>query len=569
MSTPVPVRLLILEDNPVDVELLLHDLRRAGFELEYELVASEGDYSAKLNESFELILADYSLPHFDAPAALRLLQQRHLDIPFIIVSGTVGEEQAVALIKQGATDYLLKDRLGRLGIAVTQALEAKRLRDEQQQSQVALRASEERFRALVQHSTDVITILAADMTVLYESPSLEKVMGYRPEAVQGLNITDVIHPDDLPLIVERMSTILEQPATTFSVEVRLRHADGSWRLQEAAVTNLLDHPAIHGIVVNSRDITERKQTEAQLATQAKLLDQLSDSIIKLDIHGIIEFWNRGSERLYGWSAEEVTGKLLADVIQTQVVNDTMENAVRRVLDTGGWNGEYVQTRKDGTSLPVLNATTLLRDGHGNPVGYVGINRDITERKRATEAILESEARFRAVFEHSPLGKSLTAPNGKLLQVNQAFAALLGYSIDEMQQIDFTQITYPQDVAESRECVRRLLANEQRQYRMEKRYVHKNGRLIWTDVNTALLRDATGSPLYFMTSVADITEHKRAEQALHQYNRRIEILHSIDRGILTAQSPQKIAEMIAQSLTELIHYDAIRIIGISSSENPLP
>ncbi|MEO8397994.1 MAG: PAS domain S-box protein, partial [Chloroflexota bacterium] len=275
---------------------------------------------------------------------------------------------------------------------------------ERKRAQKALQESEERFRALVQHSTDVITILAADMTVLYESPSLEKVMGYRPDAVQGLNIADVIHPDDLPLIMEKMSTILDQPAATFAVEVRLRHADGSWRLQEATVTNLLDHPAIRGIVVNSRDITERKQTEAQLATQAKLLDQVSDSIIKLDIHGIIEFWNRGSERLYGWSAEEVTGKLLAEFIQTQVVNDTMENVVRRVLETGGWNGEYVQTRKDGTSLPVLNATTLLRDGHGNLVGYVGINRDITERKQADQQALElRNERQRAQVLHQFIG----------------------------------------------------------------------------------------------------------------------------------------------------------------------
>jgi PAS domain S-box-containing protein len=149
--------------------------------------------------------------------------------------------------------------------------------------------------------------------------------------------------------------------------------------------------------------------------------------------------------------------------------------------------------------------------------------DMAERKRAEQALRESEERFRVVFERSPLGKSLTAPDGALLQINQAFADLLGYTVAEMQQLNFAEVTHPEDLAGSQEIVRCLLANEQSNYRMQKRYIHKNGKLIWTEVNTTLLRDPDGKPLYFITSIADINERVQAEEELRKYHERLEDL----------------------------------------------
>lgn len=118
------LHVLMLEDNLADAELLLQELRRAGFEPDAQCVATQRDYLSSLDPSFDLILADYNLPQFDALRALGHLQVRQLDIPFIVVTGSF-EEHAVECIKQGATDYLLKDRLARLGTAVTHALEQK------------------------------------------------------------------------------------------------------------------------------------------------------------------------------------------------------------------------------------------------------------------------------------------------------------------------------------------------------------------------------------------------------------------------------------------------------------
>lgn len=139
---PTPLRVLILEDRPTDTELILHELRRAEFDPEWQRVETEEEYLAALHPALDIILSDYSLPQFDGLRALRLLRARGLDLPFILISGTIGEEVAVECIKQGAADYLLKDRLTRLGTAVTHALHEKKLRDEKQQADLALRQRE-------------------------------------------------------------------------------------------------------------------------------------------------------------------------------------------------------------------------------------------------------------------------------------------------------------------------------------------------------------------------------------------------------------------------------------------
>jgi len=133
-----PLRVLLLEDRPEDAELALHELRRAGFAPEWTRVETEADYLARLDPALDLVLADYHLPAFDAPRALELLRARGVDVPFIVLSGTVDDQAALACICQGAADYLLKDRLARLGPAVTQALEAKRLRTAQERLQAQL-----------------------------------------------------------------------------------------------------------------------------------------------------------------------------------------------------------------------------------------------------------------------------------------------------------------------------------------------------------------------------------------------------------------------------------------------
>src|SRR5437764_14937039 len=182
---PTPLHVLILEDSPADVELLLHELRRAGFEPLWQHVATEPAFLAGLAPPPDIILADYALPQFDALRALRDVQERAPDVPLIVVTGAISDEAAVACLKQGAADYLLKDRLGRLGEAVRHALAARDLRLQHRGAHEALPASEERFRALSEHASDLVGILDAAGPYLYASPSHPRILGYPPTDLQG------------------------------------------------------------------------------------------------------------------------------------------------------------------------------------------------------------------------------------------------------------------------------------------------------------------------------------------------------------------------------------------------
>jgi DNA-binding NtrC family response regulator len=165
-----PLKALILEDLQADAELMLHELRRAGFDPNWKRVQSEGEFLANLAPDVDVILADYHLPMFDATRALELLQQRALDIPFIVVSGTITEESAVECMKRGASDYLLKDRLARLGPAVIRALEDRCVREGKRQV-------EERYRWVSENIMDAVFLLDLEGHVVFTNRRGEELTG--------------------------------------------------------------------------------------------------------------------------------------------------------------------------------------------------------------------------------------------------------------------------------------------------------------------------------------------------------------------------------------------------------
>ncbi len=265
-----PIRVLFLEDQMADVELMLYELHRADLEPEWRRAETEAEYLACLEDSPDIILADYTLPQFDGLRAIQLLRQKGLDIPLIIVTGSISEEVAVACIKQGAADYLLKDRLTRLGTAVVQALEQRRLRREKWRAEEALRKSERRFRSLIENISDLLVALRPDGAIHYASPSCERLLGYAPEALTGKNLLDLVHPDDRPAVWERVLRLAPPDVVLGPVEVRLCGRDDTWHTLETTGRNLLDDPAIGGIILSLRDISDRKMLEAQLRQVQKM-----------------------------------------------------------------------------------------------------------------------------------------------------------------------------------------------------------------------------------------------------------------------------------------------------------
>lgn len=186
-----PLRVLIVEDQILDAELMLAELERAGFALTNATrVETAAEFVTQLAASPDVILCDYALPAFSAPEALRILQQRNLDLPFIIISGSIGEETAVEAVKAGADDYLLKDRLGRIGTAVSQALEEKKLRTAARQAEEDLRQSEHKYRVLFEHLPDAAYLCdSATGRIIDVNRRGETLLGLDRAGVLGMRLS--------------------------------------------------------------------------------------------------------------------------------------------------------------------------------------------------------------------------------------------------------------------------------------------------------------------------------------------------------------------------------------------
>ena len=286
-----PVRILIVEDRAADAELMLHELRKAGFEPEWQRVELEPDYLAALEKQPDLILSDWSLPQFSGAHALQILQERELDIPFIIVSGSIGEEVAVESMRKGATDYLLKERLARLGQAVLLALEDKQLRKERKQAEQALLESEKRYQELARISPVGIFRTAQNGSTTYVNPKWCQISGLSELEALGDGWLSAVHPQDKENLVKswQESTRLQQPS--FS-DYRFVHPDGTitWVIGQS-VPEINSENQIAGYVGTITDITDRKQAEEKLQKSEKrfraLVEHSMEEISLVDSHGTL------------------------------------------------------------------------------------------------------------------------------------------------------------------------------------------------------------------------------------------------------------------------------------------
>ncbi|MBK9924185.1 MAG: PAS domain S-box protein [Anaerolineales bacterium] len=261
---PLPLRVLILEDSETDAELILYELRRAGYEPEWRRVDNETDYLRCLSNDLDVILADYSMPQFSALHALQLMKQQGMDMPIIVVTGTVGEEAVAECMHQGARDYLLKDRLGRLGSAVERVLQEKRLNDEKRQAVAALRENEEKYRSLFESSPEPIMLIGLDGTILDCNKAAEIIANNPRQEMIGKSFLNlgVLDKADEPIIIERFTKVIGGMLYD-PFQIKVTRNDNKILWLEIHIALLKKDDAIYAIQVISRDITKQKQFEQE------------------------------------------------------------------------------------------------------------------------------------------------------------------------------------------------------------------------------------------------------------------------------------------------------------------
>ncbi len=437
---PTPIRILMLEDQPDDAALVLHELRRAGFEPRAERVETEEEFLVRLDPSLDVILSDFTLPGWSGTDALRVVQERGLDVPFLFVSGTIGEDQAVAAMRQGAADYLLKDRLTRLGAAVSQALERRRLHQENE------RAERDAFlvAALVQSSHDVIIGKTLDGVVTSWNGAAQRLYGWTEAEAVGRHISFIVPPDRTDELADVMDRMRRGERIENAETVRVRK-DGARVDVAVTVSPIKDAAgAVLGASSIIRDVTAAKQAQETLRRQVELIDLGHVMVRGMD--GRILLWMCGLELLYGWTKAEAVGRVSHELLRT-VFPLPLEEMESQLLREGRWEGELTHYCRDGRPLVVASHWALQRDPEGRPSAVLEVNNDISRQRLAEEALRRSEEQYRVLADSLPGGVYTATAEGNCDYCNRWWCDYTGLAADRVLDRGWAEALHPDDRTE--------------------------------------------------------------------------------------------------------------------------
>lgn len=386
-----------------------------------------------------------------------------------------------------------------------------------------LAESERRFRALVQHSTDVIIELDAEGRVRYVTPSVKRILGYDPDAFAAAFGANLVHPADLGHLSEVFTRSRGEPGRDLPIRGRLRHADGTWRTLEGSITNLLDDP-FGAVVIEARDVTDRLAAEEALRRSNEMLHALFErspvSMNVCDTEGRVLMWNPAAERLFGWRADEVVGGPLPFVPPDKQAE--LRELLRRALKEDLRCVEVERRHKDGTPLHIELSTARLRDAAGEVRAILSVNVDVTARKQMELSLRAGEERFRALVDRSFDVVAVTAPDGTLSYVSPAVRELLGYEPSSLVGADATASMHAADRARFRREHAALLREPGATVRFAYRARHRDG--TWRHFEAMATNLSDNPAVGGVLSVSrDVTDRHRKEQLLAGQARVLEAI----------------------------------------------
>lgn len=380
-----------------------------------------------------------------------------------------------------------------------------------------LRASEKLFRTLANAIPQLCWTANADGWVDWYNERWYQYTGTTPQDMEGWGWQSVHDPEALPAVVGRWQASLAT-GEPFDMVFPLRGGDGGFRPFLTRVMPLLDGDGkVARWFGTNTDITEQRKAEEALRAQADLLRLSFDAIILWRLDGVIESWNVGAERLYGYSESEAVGQVTHDLLAT-VFPKPWREIRAELLANDTWEGELRHRTYDGEEVIVSARKQLFRDANG-VARILEANRDITSQTKAHDALLTSNSRFRGIFENSAAGIMLADWGGNLLESNDAFCGLLGYQRDELKGRHFGTLIPLPDQELNVADVRRLKNGEIPYFQNESRYLRKDGEAVWVHKFVSLIPDVSGQAPNVVALVTDISERKRAEAAFRESEQR--------------------------------------------------
>lgn len=373
----------------------------------------------------------------------------------------------------------------------------------------ALRQSEPQFRALIEHSTDAIALLARDGAILYASPSTEQVTGYLAEEVVGVDSLSFVHPDDLEDVQRQFASILDQPGAFTSMKFRFHHKDGSYRWMDATATDWLEHATISAIVINYRDVTERKQQEDALRASEEryrtIVQTANEGIWLIDEQARTLYANKRMAELLNVTLEELEAHAVPDFLFPE---DEATGKARILSNLQGHSEqfEFRFRRADGSELHTLAATSPVRDASGQIVGALGMFTNITVRKLTEHALSRSEEVLRIALNNSPITVYQQDRDLRYTWIYNPLSAFTSESILGKMDADFVSAEEAAHLTALKQ--RALLHGESVQ---EEIRTTSNAGTRWASLTVEPLRNSSGAIIGVTGAAIDLTERKELEQ----------------------------------------------------------
>lgn len=391
------------------------------------------------------------------------------------------------------------------------------------QTEEALRESETRYRTLFETSPHGIVLMDLQLNITMANQRGLRLFGFNsPEEVLASNGVDFIAPEDQPLVLALIQEMFETGESR-TADVRLLKKDGT-RVSCLVTASFIRDAAgeLQGIIGVAQDITDLKRAEEAVATHLQfmrvLLDAIPNPVFYKDVQGTYLGCNKAFEALMGVSREEIVGKTVYDLHPRELADNYHQMDLALFQTPGNQVYETPLQSADGTLYRVFANKATFLGTDGRVAGLVGNIVDISDLRRAEEAVRESEARLRAIFEHAPVGITMVDSTGRFLQANPAYQEIVGYSAVELQGMTWQQLTHPEDLPLNLQLQEELLAGQHQYYSMEKRYLRKDGKIVWVSMMLSRLQNVQGEPRVVGT-VIDVTARKRAEEALRESEQR--------------------------------------------------
>jgi PAS domain S-box-containing protein len=549
------------------VELANHELRKTGLIVSAKRVETKEEFESELVQHVhDLIISDHGLPHFDGFAALALAKRRCPDVPFIFVTGSLGEKMAIETFERGATDYVLKNDLGKLVPVVHRALQRASELSELKRRERELRENEERFRMLVEGVKDyAIVMLDTGGYVTSWNSGAQRIHGYEAGKILGRHFKVFYSNEDVTQ-GRPMLALEEATAQGRFEEEGLRLDSGGKTFPAHVIITALhdDQRRLRGFAQVTRDITERKGTEVSLrrgeSLKSSILETALDAILSIDHQGLIQEWNPAAQRIFGYARDEAVGQSADELIIPKSLQTVYQQGLTDYLITGvgsllGRPIELILHRKDGSEFPAELA--ISRVATEEPLRCTVLIRDISERKKAEDALRQSEERYRMLVEGvKDYTIYLLDPAGCAATWSPGAEHIEGYKAGEILEKPFSIFFTAEDQANNLPAQILEQAAAQGRCAYEGWRLRKNGSRFWSQGSITALRNQGGQLVGFSKIGQDLTEQKKAEEGVH----RLAAIVESSSDAIFSKSLDSMIESWNPGAARLFGYSAEEIIG---------